>query len=848
MKIYSKVSSSLTVTLIVLLSFTTISYSQKTKFTSNKILSGYKEKVSGIDIDYHSHESYINDALLTRCTDGNMAIEWKTQVIPSDYNDKEVTFTWIAGYSCGTSSANRKFDVYINNELVVTFTTLYPKSPRTWKFEGKNNVVLSFEEKIRDNVDDVMGNMFIKVPTSIYKPGEALLMKIVGEKEDSKDWYMTFKHDISEKVTVTPQQAIVKTKDGKMQLIDVDIYHINPSGKVSIIINNEHTKKTVLDLKYGTNNITVYAPMSVVARSVKVEVLIDDSTFFNQDLWVLPVTYRELCFLSHAHTDIGYSDLQQDVMQKHIKNIYDALKLIKKSANYPSEAKYIWNIESSWAVDHFMQQATNDEKTEFINAVRNNSIAIAATYNNILTGICQPEELIELTSYVNSFANQYNVPLTKTMMMNDIPGLNWSLVDALVQRGIKYIASGQNYGGNGPEYGDRTGSSMGALGDKPIYWVSPSGKEKVLLWLAGKGYSWFHGFSATKLGSKTKHKLLQYMKDLNDQNYPYDMVQISYTFPADNGTTDEDLSDFVKQWNETYETPKMINYNVNTFMEDFEKKYGSKIPVMQGDFTPYWEDGAISTAKEETKVRNASEFLHSLSAYKTMISLNSNNNNIINLSELENKAWTNILMFQEHTWGSWNSISDPDIPFTTKQWDYKKQFQVDAVNQVKQLMDTLIYIKNGNIIQSDYIEVFNPNSWERTDIAIIPDNISLENRKVILDEKGVRHPIQHLATGENIFIAKDIPAFTSVKYHITDHNIVESYPLSVTKYSLENQFYKIKIDSITGTIKSIIRKKTSQELVDQNNKFKFNQYLYIPGYNPANVVSNTSCEVTIKDF
>jgi hypothetical protein len=38
-----------------------------------------------------------------------------------------------------------------------------------------------------------------------------------------------------------------------------------------------------------------------------------------------------------------------------------------------------------------------------------------------------------------------------------------------------------------------------------------------------------------------------------------------------------------------------------------------------------------------------------------------------------------IVLFQEHTWGSWCSISDPELPFTTKQWDIKKQFLDSAL-------------------------------------------------------------------------------------------------------------------------------------------------------------------------
>jgi hypothetical protein len=71
--------------------------------TNKNFLNGYAGKIAGEDIGYHSFHPYATDALLTRCTDGTMAIAWMTDTIPATYKGDEVYFGWIAGYSCGTS-------------------------------------------------------------------------------------------------------------------------------------------------------------------------------------------------------------------------------------------------------------------------------------------------------------------------------------------------------------------------------------------------------------------------------------------------------------------------------------------------------------------------------------------------------------------------------------------------------------------------------------------------------------------------------------------------------------------------------------------------------------------------
>src|SRR4030095_466364 len=148
-------------------------------------------KITGEDISYHSFHPYATDALLTRCTDGTMAIVWETDTIPSTYRGDEIYFGWIAGYSCGTSSADRNFDLYINDEKILTFTTIAKTVQKYWSVNGLHGEELIFQQKSIDNVGDVYGYMYLKVPLSDSKKGRPLKLKIVGENIKSPDWYMT---------------------------------------------------------------------------------------------------------------------------------------------------------------------------------------------------------------------------------------------------------------------------------------------------------------------------------------------------------------------------------------------------------------------------------------------------------------------------------------------------------------------------------------------------------------------------------------------------------------------------------------------------------------------------------
>lgn len=801
---------------------------------AKELLKGYVKEISGENISYHSFHPYATEALLTRVTDGNKAIEWQTENIPLDYKDSAIYFAWIAGYSCGTSAADRHFDFYIDNQKALRFTTIAKKVIRTWNVKGLDGTELFFEQKSIDNSGDVFGNMYLKIPVRFYKKGEPLLLKVIGEKANSADWYMTFKYEMSEKINIIPQPALVKNGRDTLQLIDVQIDHTKPSGNV--IITSGIDKNTISKpLSLGLNTIELLVPKVNGPKNININVSIAGLLNKNENIDLKPVIYREFDFVSHSHNDIGYSDLQDTVERKQIRNIRDAMELINKTADYPTNARYKWNIESLWAVENFMKIASDQEKKNFVEDVKSGSIGLPASYANQLTGLCSPEDLIHYTDYAFQLKQLYGIDFN-TVMISDIPGVSWAMIPALAQRGIKYISSGPNYVPSIPELGDRVGYSDRAWGDKPFYWLSQSGKEKVLFWQAAKGYSWFHNFNVGRAAEKTKSNLMDYLRELDAEKYPYEMVQLRYTIPADNGTTDSHLSDFVKEWNEKYISPKIVLVNVSEMMEKFEKKYHNIIPVYSGDYSPYWEDGAASTAKELAITRHTSNRLNQSEILSTMSNPDKYDN------EKFYKAWRDVVMFQEHTWGSWNSISDPDNPFTVSQWNYKKAFATDGEERSKNILENILSETN----EDDLYEVYNTSSWNRTDLIFLPKQHHINLMNGVIDSDNRICPSQTLSDGTMVFLAQNVPALGSKKYRLITKDPSTNSQLKITRTELENEFLKVTVNPDNGWIESIIRKDNNEELVD-HKKSGINEYLYVPGKYPSKAVTTKNVSIRIKE-
>ena len=114
----------------------------------------------------------------------------------------------------------------------------------------------------------------------------------------------------------------------------------------------------------------------------------------------------------------------------------------------------------------------------------------------------------------------------------------------MAQAGIKYFSTA-------PNYIDRIGDILQKWENRPFYWVSPSGKEKVLVWIPTKGYAMSH-----IVHTLTPQFVAQYQDELERTGYPYDIAYIRWSGHGDNATPDPAICEFVKQWNEDHAWPK----------------------------------------------------------------------------------------------------------------------------------------------------------------------------------------------------------------------------------------------------------------------------------------------------
>src|SRR3546814_11273155 len=50
------------------------------------------------------------------------------------------------------------------------------------------------------------------------------------------------------------------------------------------------------------------------------------------------------------------------------------------------------------------------------------------------------------------------------------------------------------------------------------------------------------------------------------------------------------------------------------------------------------------------------------------------------------RAWSNVALYSEHTWGASNSVSEPDAESVKRQWVYKQNFALQAARASPHLL------------------------------------------------------------------------------------------------------------------------------------------------------------------
>jgi hypothetical protein len=796
-------------------------------FAQEKIYAGFNRYISGENMDYESAQEDAKRAVLARTSSEKSFMVFETEEVPKDYKQDFITFGAVAGLDVVDSK--KTFQIFINGEMWFEFNSPTDVTKTNFSVEGRYASGLDFKTKKVDKYKDFQGYLFLNLPISKLEKGKPIEVKISAKADGTGTWMMVYNYKIKTGVEVAQEPSIIKGENGRLNELRFNFFQYKDKQEINVEAGGE---KFNVSAELGLTSYRLAIPEVTAARDFPVKVFISDKVIFDNNVRLEVVQPKTIYLLHHSHSDIGYTHVQKEVEDLQWKYLEDAVELGEKTESYPKEAHFVWNTEVMWAVDTYLENHSEEKRERLLEAIRKGYIEINAFWANELTSLSKPEELIQFFESYQRISNLAGVR-SNSAMISDVPGYTWSLVEAMIQNDVRYFSIGTNTF-------HRIGSTIERWGDRPFYWESPSGKGKILCWVHEKGYSHFHtGLGFEKLENKlTEGIVLDYVKELESRSYPYNIITMRYNIGSDNGPVDPNLPEIVKEWNEKYESPKLVISSVSDAFEIFEKKYGDELPIVKGDFTPYWEDGAGSSAAETKMNRLAADKMNQVEILSSIT-----NPEIINPAEAR-KVWQGIMYYNEHTWGSWNSISDPTNPFTLSQWEVKRSNVTKARKSIDKWMAKNTYSGDDKIKQ---IEIFNTLSWIRSGMMKFSTESNLKGN-VIIDSDGNVSPIQKLSDGTKIAWINNVPALGSKVFTVSNKKYKKSnQSLIITKNSLESDFVKIVVDTKTGVISELIDKKTGRNIVDNESEFGFNQLVYVDGRDSKNRFTPNDVVVKVKE-
>lgn len=619
------------------------------------------------------------------------------------------------------------------------------------------------------------------------------------------------------------------------------------SGLVSIKVNCEGKEETTMyKLNKPVDSLSFLLLSDIgITKDCNASVTIKTSENNYQLAIVIPAKRQWTIYIyPHSHVDVGYTNLQEIVQKLHVRNIDVGIDIARKTKDYPEGAKFVWNPEATWVVGNYLKTATDEQKKNFVEAVKKGWLQIDGAYGNIDMSVCSDEELLQMFHAANNIKKVTGEPIT-TMVQFDLPGAAWGVVQAAALNGIKGFISFPNW------YDMRMVQEH-----KPFYWLSADKKHRIFF-LQGSPYGIGYQIKGSKYGlgkiqkftseydRLSTNKPLENFIDpfifnetakLEKANSPYDIFAMTWSM-ADNCLIDADLPEAVKQWNNIYAYPKLIIGGAKDIMDAYEKKYASIIPEYSGDFTEYWNDGLCSDAKSVAKVRRGKE---NLVQAETLFSLLDKKNETP--TEDFNNAWQNSLLAAEHTWGYQN----PAAPLAKQVEARKAAFFENTEKESNALIaKALLPIEKKG---TSTFAVINTLSWDRDGLVTLSAEQSKAGDKV-LDAKGKEMPAQRLSTGELVFQTGVIPALSSQLYKVVAGKKSITSSFKIQDNTISNGLISLTIDKTNGAIKSAVDAGNSHEFVDTTSQFLLNSFYYLPEvYNGKDSIgkATTTKDVSLK--
>jgi alpha-mannosidase len=506
---------------------------------------------------------------------------------------------------------------------------------------------------------------------------------------------------------------------------------------------------------------------------------------------------KEIVVIFKTHYDIGYTNPVKDVLQYYRTEMIDkVLDIMDETRDMPAEQQFRWTV-SGWVMAKVLEdwEGQTPERSKLLKeAFKSGRIVCHAVPFTVQSEIMFPEDFARFYEPSTFITRKYGLPLPRGAKMTDVPSQGSVLATGLAQAGVEFIHIGCNWPSGEVKY-------------PPLFWwEGPDGSRVLTL------YSPFYGTVIIDYSPNSGGRDAWCGRNLiPPPTWPYSI------WPAIIVTGDNS-------------GPPDINYIKGIFEEAAKKMPGVKIrvgrledfadailainpvlPVIKAEAPDTWIHGVMSDPGGMKIFRNINPLISALEVLNTQ--LGNWNLAVGDITKDISKAYENSVLYSEHIWGYGDNINQYGKLFKSypaenyrileQSWEDKTDFIRTTEHIIKPLLsENLTALANNVNIEGKRIIVYNPLPWVRSEWV-------------------------EVASEHKFFLAKHIPpcGYKAFLWKDLFGGTSEISNSDLSGQTIENKYYKIKIDSTHCIISSLIDKLTGREWADPSAEQGIGQYL-----------------------
>lgn len=396
---------------------------------------------------------------------------------------------------------------------------------------------------------------------------------------------------------------------------------------------------------------------------------------------------KQILLLGHTHHDVGYTNSPRLIDDLHEHVVREVLDLCDTTPADAPDA-FRWTFEVARPVLRFLRDAPPADVERLRALVEAGRISVTGGYLNMtqLPGEWEFDAAYDALAAIRDVG----IPV-RTEQHGDVNGIAWGAVEGMRRAGIDRLVMALN-----PDHGR-------APFEQPtgFWWAGPSG-ERVFVWLSthyGYGEEW--GLVDGDV-EEAEARILEFVERLDARDdYPYDTALVHAG--NDNRWPTAKFLDVVRYWNARHPDLPMRTTTIDEALDVLETQArAAEIPAVAGEWSDWWSHGHGSTAREVSVAREARSFARAAQTAHGLARLRGGGDPVMfdvmgyrrgpvrlrddaELARDLDRVDEQLLLFGEHTWGSWETYSKPFSTFSHSHWNAKAGFAYDAYDHARDL-------------------------------------------------------------------------------------------------------------------------------------------------------------------